>query len=127
MRVTHLNAILALLLWSGIDPAISLKYTYVTNSLSIPLLIDITPISSFAVMNNGAITLLVHAFWYVCAAVSLRYTQISGVAESQGRLHAALLGIGVQFLKLCQFTLQPVLYDRGFCSVLASTWYRQSL
>lgn len=85
MRVTHLNAILALLLWSGIDPAISLKYTYVTNSLSIPLLIDITPISSFAVMNNGAITLLVHAFWYVCAAVSLRYTQISGVAESQGR------------------------------------------
>ena len=69
MRVTHLNAILALLLWSGIDPAISLKYTYVTNSLSIPLLIDITPISSFAVMNNGAITLLVHAFWYVCAAV----------------------------------------------------------
>lgn len=35
-------------------------------------------------MNNAAMTMLVHIFWYACARVSLKCIFTGGVAESQG-------------------------------------------
>ena len=109
--MTHFIVIFALLLCSGTDPTGSLRYACITNYFSILLLIDITPISDFAVMSNAAVTMLVHTFWYACATVSLKYTLISGVAESQGR-HT------FKFIRLCQTVFQS-----GYISLFACQQY----